>query len=65
MYISQYGIIGLSSLQLILELIQAFRTWPRYIQWTNLFDWIVYSMAIILVVDVETDSFETGIRTCW
>ena len=25
MYISQYGIIGLSSLQLILELIQAFR----------------------------------------
>ena len=39
------------------------QTWPRYIQWTNLFDWAVYSLAIILVIDVGADSQETGIRT--
>ena len=49
-----------TTLTIILFLLQ---TWPRYIQWTNLFDWIVYSMAIALVVDVDIESTETGIRT--
>ena len=31
-----------------------FQTGHRYIQWSNLFDWIVYTMAIVLAVDLET-----------
>lgn len=41
------------------------QTGRRYFQWTNLFDWIVYIMAFLLVFDFADDAFKTGVRECW
>ena len=38
-----------------------FQTSSRYIQWTNVFDWVVYVMSIIIVLDIG--DYSNGLRT--
>lgn len=60
--VCQYGIIGLVAINVLLELMQWYRSGIRYFQWTNLFDWVVYILSFILVFDIKTYSPQTGLR---
>ena len=35
----------------------------RYLQWTNLFDWLVYILAFLTVYDIESGTSLTGKRS--
>jgi hypothetical protein len=61
--VCQYGILVLACFNSLMEVTQFLRSGRRYLNWSNLFDWVVYVMAILLVLDVGAGATDTGIRT--
>ena len=58
---SRIGILVIAGVNLLLEITQWLRTGRRYLQWTNVFDWSVYILAIIIAFEFE----DGGAKTCW
>ncbi|TRY67514.1 hypothetical protein TCAL_06427 [Tigriopus californicus] len=63
--ICQYGIMTLVGINLILEILEFYRARSRYFSWKNMFDWLVYVMAFLLVFDIKANAPYTGERECW
>lgn len=57
--------MGLAGFKILGELFQMFNAKWNYFHWENLIEWITYSFAFLLVVDVNSCEQETGLRTPW
>lgn len=64
-YLCQYGIMVLVAINLVLEILEFYRARSRYFSWKNMFDWLVYVMAFLLVFDITANAPYTGERECW